>query len=100
MAVLRRADHLHFIDDVEQQHEAVRTMSFPAELAWMKEMRPIAELCSGEAAHVFVRGLTLCHMDAVLKRIDEAQQFLCGDVEAELAARGIDAYVERVKARE
>jgi dienelactone hydrolase len=99
LAVLRRADHLHFIDDVEQEHEAVRAMSFPAELAWIqKEMRPIAELSSGEEAHVFVRGLTLCHMDATLKRQSQAQRFLHRDVQAELAAKGVDARVESVKA--
>jgi dienelactone hydrolase len=94
MVILRRADHLHFIDNVEQMHEAVRAMSFTGELAWIpKEMRPIEELCSGEQAHVFVRGLTLCHMDAVLKRQEDARRFLLGDLEAELAARGVDAFV-------
>src|ERR1700687_4858159 len=69
MVILRRADHTHFMDDVEEMHENVRKMSFTGELAWLpKEMRPIADLCSGEQAHVFVRGLTLCHMDSILKR--------------------------------
>jgi predicted dienelactone hydrolase len=91
MVILRRADHMHFMDNVEEMHETARTMTFPGELAWLpKEMRPIAELCSGEQAHLFVRGLTLCHMDAVLKRQEEAQRFLAGDLEAELAVRGVD----------
>ena len=69
MVILRRADHMHFMDNVEELHETVRTMPWPGDLAWLpKEMRPIAELCSGEQAHLFVRGLTLCHMDAVLKQ--------------------------------
>ena len=60
MVILRRADHVHLLDDVEQQHEALRTMTWTGELAWIpKEMRPIAELCSGEQAHIFVCGLTL-----------------------------------------
>jgi dienelactone hydrolase len=96
MITLRRADHMHFMDNVEELHEAVRAMQFPAELAWIpKEMRPIAQLCSGEQAHLFVRGLTLCHMDAMLKRREEAQRFLLGDIEAELAARGVDAIVHQ-----
>jgi predicted dienelactone hydrolase len=96
MAVLRRADHLHFIDNVEQEHETTRAMPWTGELAWIpKEMRPIAELCSSEQAHLFVRGLTLCHLDAVLKRHDDAQRFLPGDIEGELAARGIDAIVRK-----
>ena len=91
MFILRRADHMHFMDNVEELHEAVRTMPWSGELAWMpKEMRPIAELCSGEQAHLFVRGLTLCHLDAVLKQKENAQQFLAGDVQAELALRGVD----------
>jgi dienelactone hydrolase len=91
MVILRRADHIHFIDNVEQEHEAVRAMPFTGELAYInEEMLPIAALCSGEQAHLFVRGLTLCHIDAVLKQQEEARQFLASDIEAELAARGVD----------
>jgi dienelactone hydrolase len=96
LIVLRRADHLHFMDNVEEMHEAVRAMPFTGELAWLpKEMLPVAELCSGEQAHLFVRGLTLCRMDAILKRRETAQQFLDGDIEAELAARGVEAFVHQ-----
>jgi len=74
----------------------VRAMLLTAELAKMaEEMRPIAELCSGEQAHLFVRGLTLCHMDAVLKGHQEAQRFLSGDIQGELAARGVDAFLHQ-----
>src|SRR5579864_260283 len=80
MVILRRADHCHFMDEVERLHEATRNMPFTAELAWLpKEMRPITELCSGDQAHLFVRGLTLCHMDAILRRNEEAQRLLAGD---------------------
>ena len=90
MIILRRADHLHFIDNVEQEHEAFRTMPMPAEVAQMqKEMLPIADLCSGEQAHLWVRGLTLAHMDAILNRRREAQQLLASDIEGELAKRGV-----------
>jgi hypothetical protein len=91
MVILRRADHLHFIDNVEQEHEAFRTMPMPAEVAQMqKEMRPIAELCSGQHSHLWVRGLTLAHMDAFLGRRYEAEQFLLGDVEGEMKKRGVE----------
>jgi dienelactone hydrolase len=94
MVVLRRADHLHFMDNVEEAHETVRTTPWTGELAWIpKEMRPIAELCSGEQAHVFARGLALCHLDATLRRQEEARRFLAGDLEAELAARGVGVIV-------
>lgn len=92
MFILRRADHQHFVDDVEHAHEAVRAMSLPGEAAWIpRSMRPISELCSGQEAHAFVRGLTLAHLDATLRRHDDARRFLDGDVEAELAARGVEA---------
>jgi predicted dienelactone hydrolase len=94
MIILRRADHAHFMDDVEEMHESMRHLPLTGELAWLpKEMRPIAELCSGEQAHLFVRGLTLCHMDAILKGDDQAQRFLAGDVKTELASRGVDVMV-------
>jgi predicted dienelactone hydrolase len=92
MFILRRADHMHFMDDVEEMHETVRKMQFPGEAAWIsREMRPIAELCSGDQAHLFVRGLTLCHFDATLRKQEEALHFLSGDIEGELAERGVDA---------
>lgn len=95
MLILRRADHMHFMDNVEELHEAVRTMPWPGELSWLPtEMKPITELCSGEQAHLFVRGLTLCHMDATLKRHEEAQSLLAGDIEAALASRGVEVIVQ------
>ena len=92
MVVLRRADHMHFMDDVEAVHEAVRSMTFAGDLAWLpKEMRPIAELCSGEEAHAFVRGLTLAHLDAALRGREDASQLLAGGLAEELARHGVDA---------
>ena len=96
MVILRRADHLHFIDNVEHEHETFRNMPVNGDLAQMqKEMLPIAELCSGEQAHLWVRGLTLCHMDATLKRKAEAQRFLASDIKAELAVRGVDVILHK-----
>jgi dienelactone hydrolase len=92
LIILRRADHGHFMDHVEEGHEALRKMPWTGELAWIaEEMRPITEFCSGDQAHLFARGLTLCHMDATLRQQEEAQRFLGGDIAAELAARGVDA---------
>ena len=82
MAVLRRADHSHFMDNVARSHESFRTAPMPPELAEMqREMLPIGELCAEEEAHRFTRGLTLAHFDAYLRRRDEAREFL----DAELA---------------
>jgi len=96
MFILARADHQHFIDDVEGEHEAVRAMTFPGAAAWIPgAMRPITELCSGEQAHVFVRGLTLGQLDATLRGSAAAERFLAGDVAAELASRGVRAIEHR-----
>jgi hypothetical protein len=96
LVILRRADHQHFLDEVERAHEAVRAAAFPAEAAWIPAaMRPIAELCSGELAHRFVRGLTLGHLDASLRGSAAAARFLAGDVETALARRGVAALVHR-----
>jgi hypothetical protein len=91
MVILHRADHLHFIDNVEQEHEAFRNARMPAEVAQMQnEMRPISELCSGEQAHLWVRGLTLAHMDAFLRDRHEARLFLASNIEGEMSKRGVD----------
>jgi dienelactone hydrolase len=96
MVILRRADHAHFLDNVEEEHEFGRAMPASGELAEMlKEVRPISELCSGEAANAFARGLTLCHMDATLSGEEAARRFLAGDLEAELASRGVIAIVHK-----
>jgi hypothetical protein len=85
MFILRRADHQHFIDDVEEAHEAVRTATFAPEAAWIPAaMRPIAELSSGEQAHTFVRGLTLAHFGSTLLHMETADRFLSSDVEADV----------------
>src|SRR6266536_17378 len=96
LVVLRRADHLHFIDNVENEHEAMRAMSFPGEAAWIpKAMLPIGELCSGEQAHLFVRGMTLCHLDVTLRQQPQARRPLAGDIQAQLAARGVEVILHR-----
>jgi hypothetical protein len=93
MFVLRHADHQHFLDDVEAEHEALRAMTLPGDAAWIPgAMRPISELCPGEHAHLFVRGLTLAHLDATLRGSEAAGEFLDGDVVASLAARGVAAF--------
>ena len=97
LITLRRADHMHFVDNVEQAHEAFRTMSpVPRELADMqKEMIPIAELSSGEQAHLWIRGLAVAHMDAFLKDQRKAIEFLAGDIAGELAKRGVEVTLHR-----
>lgn len=89
--VLRNADHMHFLDGVEEEHEAVRTAAWPEELEWISaEMRPAAELSSGEKGHAFTSGLTLCYLDANLLWKQEARHWLVENVSGKFAARGIE----------
>jgi hypothetical protein len=67
-------------------------MTLPGEAAWMTAaMLPISQLCPGEHGHVFARGLSLAHLDAVLRGNDAAERFLAGGAERALAARGVQA---------
>jgi dienelactone hydrolase len=92
MFVLRRADHEHFADDVEGRHEALRAMTLPGEAAWMTAaMLPMSQLCPGEHGHISARGLSLAHLDAVLRGNDAADRFLAAGAESALAARGVQA---------
>jgi dienelactone hydrolase len=92
MFILRRADHQHFVDDVEAAHEAVRAMTLGGDAAWLPAaMKPITELCTGEQAHIFVRSLTVAHFDAALRQLDPAARFLAADVPAALAAHQVEA---------
>jgi hypothetical protein len=79
------------MDNVEEMHETVRQMALPEELSWIpREMKPISQLSSGNQAHVFVRGLTLAHMDAVLKQSEDARRFWQSDIVQQLAARDVE----------
>lgn len=100
MFVLRRADHQHFVDDVEGEHEALRAALLPGDAAWMPAaMRPASELCTGEQAHEFIRGLALAHFDASLRQQGAAERFLAAGAEAALAAHGVAAFAYPPAAR-
>jgi dienelactone hydrolase len=92
MLVLRRADHQHFVDDVAGEHEALRAMRWTGPAAWIPlAMRPVSELTPPAAAHLYVRGLTLAHLDATLRESAPARRLLDGDIVAVLAALGVEA---------
>jgi hypothetical protein len=77
MFVLRGADHLHFVDDVETAHESLRHGTLSGDAAWIPAaMRPLAELCPPARAHEAICGLTLAHLDATLRGDREAEAFL------------------------
>lgn len=91
--VLRKADHMHFLDAVEEEHEFMRTTEWPEEMAFVaEELRPASELCSGSKAQTFTAALTLAHLDASLLWKDDARRWLGENVREKLLALGIDAY--------
>lgn len=90
MVVLRKSDHMHFCDRVEEVHEMFRMMPPPGEFEKVaKGVPPMSELCPGEHAYRFIKSLGLAHMDAHLKANESAAQFLGGDIEKHLADRGV-----------
>jgi dienelactone hydrolase len=100
MYVLHRADHGHFADDVEENHEALRAMTLPGDADWMPAaMRPASELCPGADAHLFTRGLVLAHLDAALRQDAAAEEFLAHDASVALRARGVETYAVVSRAR-
>ena len=55
------------MDNVEQAHQQLRAASLPPESSWIsREMRLIAELCTGEEAHRQIQVHTLAHLNAAL----------------------------------
>lgn len=96
MVILRRADHAHFMDEIEAVHEGFRLSVSTGEYAWIAMvMRPFAELCPAESAHAFTRGLALAHFDANLRNNEDARSLLAGDLTGLLSKRGIDAVAYR-----
>ena len=69
MFVLRHADHQHFADEVDDPGP-----------------------CSPEAAHTFTRGLSLAHLDAVLREDAAASLFMESDPIDSLREHGVDAF--------
>ncbi len=94
--VLNNADHFHFCDNVEQAHEGFKmmmSMMGPETAAMLEKMKGADELCPGEQANAFVRGLGLGHFDAHLNGNPEATKMLDGDLEALMAAQGVTVTV-------
>jgi dienelactone hydrolase len=98
MVVLENSDHMHFCDNVEQTHEMLRLLSSmappeaPSPIG-PEGVPPMTELCPGEHAYAFIRGLGLAHMDAHVRGSGEAAQLLTGDLGALLKDRGVSVQV-------
>jgi predicted dienelactone hydrolase len=88
LVILRRADHFHFCDGATEMHDFVLLMRAAADSG----MKPMSQLVSEETAQRFIAGLGLAHFDAYLRDNTEPAS-LFDDLEAVLAAQGIDAEV-------
>jgi predicted dienelactone hydrolase len=75
MFILQGADHQHFDDQIVDPGP-----------------------CSPEHAHTFTRGLSLAHLDAVMRSDNDAEGFMDGDPVAALRERGVNAVDYRVEA--
>jgi predicted dienelactone hydrolase len=68
LVVLHGVDHIHYVDNAREQHERVRAMQFPPELAYMQqEMRPFSDLREEHETHELLKQLTAAHFDAALQ---------------------------------
>jgi predicted dienelactone hydrolase len=103
LAVLSNAGHAHFADQAEQRHENLRAtfrqgsaaMGLPPEaIATVAEaLVPFSELCPAEWGTATANSLCLAHMDAHLKGLDAARDFLAHDLSRSFENRGIDLRV-------
>jgi len=101
MIVLRRADHNHFVDDIEFGHQWLR--EYTASLADVEAeggtnwkaladgMERYEDLTPQHLAQLCWRGLCTAHMDAHLRDNHSARALLAGDIIGELNRLGIEA---------
>lgn len=98
--VLLNADHFHFNDEVEINHDGFKTMMtmLSAGMAgdekasmdvMLAAMKPSSELVPGEHAYTLINGLGLGHFDAHLRDNSEAKALMAGDLAEVMADRGV-----------
>jgi hypothetical protein len=85
---------MHFCDNVEQTHEMLRLMSSMAPPDAPSPIGPegvpaMSELCPGDHAYAYLRGLGLAHMDAHIRSSEDAARLLAGDIAGILKSRGV-----------
>ena len=88
LVVIQRADHMHFCDDAERIHDLFRALP-PAPGIPRGSFPPFAELCPAAHGYDTVRGLGLAHLDAHLRAMTDARDFLAAPWRARLAERGV-----------
>jgi dienelactone hydrolase len=96
--MLKNADHFHFCDRVEAAHDGFKlimlSMAEDEQMeADLEKMKDAEDLCPGEQANTFTRGLGLAHFDAHLSGHPRAAAWLQGDLVALLARQGADIEV-------
>lgn len=108
MVVLGRADHNHFVDDIDTGQAWLK--EFAERMAaiypdgpgdWpliARAINPIEHLVSGVRAQLAWRGLTTAHFDAFLRDSREGKAFVRRDTDQVLAEMGVTAYTIRLDA--
>lgn len=96
--LLHDADHVHFVDQIEETHTIMRQViaSRPPGAdrdRALERMLPAEQLCPGKAAHCAVRGLVLAHFDGHLKGLAHATSWLGTEAEPSISSHG--AHVEQ-----
>jgi hypothetical protein len=97
LLILARAGHLHWADGAKAAHEQFRHSYLRGEfadpeidaIALGTAMRPFTDLCSEEHASDTARSLCLAHMDAELKGLIVAREFVDTDLSRAFRLRGI-----------
>jgi dienelactone hydrolase len=102
MVALRRADHQHFVDDMENCHGWYREFTLGLEAtdehsgtpwkAIAAMIRPWSELMPEAEALAIICGLTTLHMDAHLKGTADAR-VMAEDLGGQLRRRNLSAHV-------
>lgn len=89
VAVIERADHMHFCDAVERVHELFRMMPRHDGVPIVKDIPPFDTLCPAAHGYDTVRALGLAHFDAYLRDRAEARAFVTDGWLPALRSRGI-----------
>jgi dienelactone hydrolase len=101
LVLLAKTGHLHWADGAAETHELYRrnylSGAFPDPeidaVALGTAMRPFSELYTEQQSGDAARSLALAHLDAWLRGVSAARDFLASGYRAEFAKRALDAEV-------
>ena len=91
--LLHGADHVHFVDQIEETHNIMRQViasrpAGPDRDQALERMLPFEQLCSAAASHCAVQSLALAHFDFHLKEQAAAAAWLETHAQSIIASHG------------